>query len=142
MKTTLFCIEVAVALLVCSCATERDWLTAPPPRSASMQARVDSAARANGIIAKKITFMGPVTFTAQIGQNLTSTSTATATNNTKAGQRGGAAATAPGATATATTKKGPPWWVYALIAVLGAVGWEWLRTYLSPLKWWPSGFGR
>lgn len=44
--------------------------------------------------------------------------TATVTDNTKAGQRGGAAATAPGATATTTTKNGLPWWPFALAAVL------------------------
>ncbi|MBG8552368.1 hypothetical protein [Hymenobacter guriensis] len=49
----------------------------------------------------------------------------TTTDNTKAGQRGGAAATAPNATATATTIKPPtPWLKYALwLAGAGAGYW-------------------
>lgn len=51
---------------------------------------------------------------------------ATATDNTKAGQRGGAAATAPNATATATTIKPPaPWLKYGLWAA-GALGLYWV----------------
>jgi hypothetical protein len=51
---------------------------------------------------------------------------ATATDNTKAGQRGGAAATAPGATATATTIKPPtPWLKYGLW-LAGGLGAYWL----------------
>jgi hypothetical protein len=45
-------------------------------------------------------------------------STATASDNTKAGQRGGSAATAPGATASTTTKNGLPWWPFAVGATL------------------------
>jgi hypothetical protein len=46
-------------------------------------------------------------------------STLTYTDNTKAGQRGGAAATGQGATATATTEKaGFPYWVLAIPVVL------------------------
>jgi hypothetical protein len=42
-----------------------------------------------------------------------------ATDNTKQGQRGGAAASAPGATATATTEKaGFPYWVLAIPVVV------------------------
>lgn len=56
------------------------------------------------------------------GDGATATAVATAsgdaTDNTKAGQRGGAAATAPGSTATATTQKpGFPWWVLAIPVV-------------------------
>jgi len=47
------------------------------------------------------------------------TSSGDATDNTKAGQRGGAAATAPNATATATTEKaGFPWWVLSIPVVV------------------------
>jgi hypothetical protein len=46
-------------------------------------------------------------------------STLTYTDNTKAGQRGGAAATGQGSTATATTEKaGFPYWVLAIPVVL------------------------
>jgi hypothetical protein len=49
---------------------------------------------------------------------------AAAVDNTKAGQRGGAAAMAPGATATATTEKaGFPWWLLA-IPVVAFVGYR------------------
>ncbi len=55
------------------------------------------------------------------------TASGDATDNTKAGQRGGAAATAPGATATATTTK-PGFWAAALpglgiLAGIGAIWW-------------------
>jgi len=51
-----------------------------------------------------------------------------AVDNTKAGQRGGAAATGAGATATATTQKaGWPWWLYVLLA--GLVGYACVRGY-------------
>jgi len=47
------------------------------------------------------------------------TSAGDATDNTKVGQRGGAAATAPNATATATTEKaGFPWWVLSIPVVV------------------------
>jgi hypothetical protein len=60
----------------------------------------------------------------------------TATDARKAGQRGGALAVGPGATATATSS-GPPWWVYALVAVLGAAGWELATHRLAPARWLP-----
>jgi hypothetical protein len=60
-----------------------------------------TAATAEGV---KATTVGKVKAPTAIGDS------ATATDNTKAGQRGGAAATAPGAIATATTEKtGWPW---------------------------------
>lgn len=53
---------------------------------------------------------------------------AIATDNTKAGQRGGAAATAPHATATTTTQKSSwPWWAYVLL--IGAGGFLIYRGY-------------
>lgn len=52
----------------------------------------------------------------------------TATDNTKAGQRGGAAATAPNATATATTQKsGWPWWLW--VVLVGGGGFLIYRGY-------------
>lgn len=105
-----------MAVLLSSCVAER--LTVHP---ASMQARVDSAARANGIVAKKITFEGPVTFTSQTGTG--HVATVTATDNTKAGQRGGAAATAPGAVATATSQRGLSYWLL-LVPAAGLLWWQ------------------
>ena len=81
----------------------------------------------------KYKFKGPVTFTIASAPGAVATSTST--DNRKAGQRGGAAATAPDAVATATTKKaGVPWWVFVLVAFAGAAGWEWLRGKLSFLS--------
>ncbi|RFP63479.1 hypothetical protein D0N36_19255 [Hymenobacter lapidiphilus] len=63
-----------------------------------------------------------------------------ATDNTKAGQRGGAAATAPNSSATNSTKKGgTPWWVFALVLGLGGVGGWWVRGKASVWSWWPVG---
>ncbi|MGI4871216.1 MAG: hypothetical protein ACRYFX_08570 [Janthinobacterium lividum] len=58
----------------------------------------------------------------------------TATDARKAGTRGGAAAVGPGAVATATSSKGPPWWVYLVVAVLGAVGWELFSANVAPVR--------
>jgi hypothetical protein len=60
----------------------------------------------------------------------------TATDARKAGTRGGAVAVGPGAVAT-NAPAGAPWWVYLLVAVLGAAGWELLSGHLVPLKWLP-----
>lgn len=61
-----------------------------------------------------------------------------ATDARKAGQRGGAVPIGPGAVATATDS-GPPWWVFLVVAVLGAVGWELFSAKVAPvrqlLKW-------
>lgn len=78
----------------------------------------------------KYKFTGPVTFTVATAPGAVATSTSI--NNTKAGQKGGAAATAPDAVATATTKKaGVPWWVFVGVAAGGAIGWAWLRGKLA-----------
>ncbi|MBG8553074.1 hypothetical protein [Hymenobacter guriensis] len=62
-----------------------------------------------------------------------------ATDNTKAGQRGGAAATAPGASAEASSKPGGvPWWVFVLVAGAGGAGGWWLRGKASVWHWWPA----
>jgi len=63
---------------------------------------------------------------------------ATPTDNRQAGQKGGAAATAPAAQASATTKEGgQPWWVFALVGGLSIAGWEYVshRGLLSWLPW-------
>jgi hypothetical protein len=84
-----------------------------------------STALLPGRPAGKYKFTGPVTFTLATAPGAVATSTST--DNRKAGQRGGAAATAPDAVATATTQKaGVPWWVFALVALAGALGWAWL----------------
>jgi len=57
-----------------------------------------------------------------------------ATDARKAGQRGGASAVGPGAVATATSSSGLPWWVYLLVAVLGAVGWELFSAKVAPVR--------
>ena len=45
------------------------------------------------------------------------------TDNRKAGQKGGAAATAPNATASAT-RASLPWWVFALVGLLSVAAWR------------------
>jgi hypothetical protein len=62
---------------------------------------------------------------------------ATPTDNRKAGQKGGAAATAPKASASATTEKAAlPWWVFALVGLLSIAGWEYL-SHSNLLAWLP-----
>ncbi|MGI4884147.1 MAG: hypothetical protein ACRYFR_04230 [Janthinobacterium lividum] len=76
-------------------------------------------------------FTGPVTV--QVGTGNTSSPV----DNTKAGSRGGSAATAPKASAAAITEQGEaPWWLYLLAAAAGAVGWEYFSPKL-PLAWLP-----
>ena len=58
-----------------------------------------------------------------------------ATDARKAGQRGGASAVGPGAVATAMSRHSPLW-LYLVVAVLGAAGWEVLSRQV-PLKWLP-----
>jgi hypothetical protein len=62
------------------------------------------------------------------------TGSGAATDARKAGQRGGASAVGPGALATATSSHGPPWWVYLVVAVFGAVGWELLSAKVAPVR--------
>lgn len=57
------------------------------------------------------------------------TGAGSATDNTKAGQRGGAAATAPGAVATATTESGLSYW-WLLVPVAGLLWWQRKRLAL------------
>lgn len=63
---------------------------------------------------------------------------ATPTDNTKAGQKDGEAATAPQAQASATTTLGGlPWWVFALVGMGSIVAWEWLASRFVPAAWLP-----
>ena len=57
------------------------------------------------------------------------TGAGSATDNTKAGQRGGAAATASGAVATATTESGLSYW-WLLVPVAGLLWWQRKRLAL------------
>lgn len=105
-----------IALLLSSCALQYDL----PVASAGP---LDSAARAAGLNAGKMKFKGPVTIQLVSGTGNTTTAAALtkpagpvatgagqAQDFTKAGQQGGAVATAPGATAGATTRTGIPTW--------------------------------
>lgn len=111
---------IGLAVGLSACATEQPLLT-----------RADSVFVASGLPAPRKIKAGTVIFQAP-------GSTASIADNRKAGQRGGAAATAPKATATATTKKaGVPWWVFLLVGVGSVVGWEWLSSQTAVLKWLP-----
>lgn len=91
-------------------------------------ARPDSAAPAElGFGNGKYKFTGPVTLTIQRGNH--NVATPTTTGKTKAE----AAAIGPGSSAASTQPAGPAWWVWGLVALAGAAGWEWLRGQLSPL---------
>jgi hypothetical protein len=105
-----------IALLLASCALEYDV-------PAATSGPLDSAARAAGLSAGKVKFNGPVTFQVVSGTGNTTTAASLtkpvgpvatgagqAQDFTKAGQQGGAVATAPGATAGATTRTGIPTW--------------------------------
>lgn len=113
------------ALLLASCALEYD----VPVASAGP---LDSAARAAGLNAGKMKFNGPVTIQVVSGTGNTTTAAALtkpagpvatgasqAQDFTKAGQQGGAVATAPGATAGATTRTGVPIWLLVVGGLLG-----------------------
>jgi hypothetical protein len=59
----------------------------------------------------------------------------TATDARKAGQRQGTSAVGPGAVATSTHEHaGVPWWVFVVVAVGGAVGWEIVSAKVAPLR--------
>lgn len=111
---------VGLAVGLSACASPQPLLT-----------RADSVFVASGLPVPRKIKAGTVIFQAP-------GSTASVADNRKAGQRGGAAATAPSATATATTKKaGVPWWVFLLVGVGSVVGWEWLSSQALVRKWLP-----
>ncbi|HEX8660106.1 MAG TPA: hypothetical protein VF690_21360 [Hymenobacter sp.] len=56
--------------------------------------------------------------------------TATTADNTKAGQRNGSAATAPGAVAAISKKTDTPWHLYVLMVAAIVAGGEYLSTRL------------
>jgi len=115
------------ALALTSCALEYDV-------PAATAGPLDSTARAAGLSAGKMKFKGPVTIQLVSGTGNTTTAAALtkpagpvatgagqAQDNTKAGQHGGAVATAPGATAGATTRTGIPTWLLVVGGLLGLV---------------------
>jgi len=115
---------LAAALLLTNCATER---YAP-----AVNAKVDSALTAAGIpplAMHKLKLTGPVTI--QVGQG----NTASQVGTDKTGQRAQAVSTGSGSPIEASQKKGGvPWWALGLVAIAGAVGWEWLSSQV-PLGW-------
>lgn len=108
---------------------------------------LDSTFRAStGLRTGRVKFKGPVTFQVVAGTNNTTTAAvatkpsgplatgaAQAQDNTKAGQHGGAVATAPSATAGATTRTGlPTWQVMAGGLVLLLLLLAWLAYKFRP----------
>jgi hypothetical protein len=112
-------LALSCLLLLAGCALEYDVPTATA-------GPLDSAFRANGLRTGKVKFKGTMTLQMGGSGNTASptvvtrasapvaTGTGPAQDFTKAGQHGGAVATAPGATAGATTRTGVPVW--ALVA--------------------------
>lgn len=111
MRLTL----LLAAALLSSCATTFDLPAgAEPP--------------APGMSTGKIKVRGPLTI--QLGGTGNSAAPAT-TDNRKAGQRQGSAATAPGATASTTTQQaGTKWYWFALVGVGCVAAWEWLKKMI------------
>ncbi|MGI4867084.1 MAG: hypothetical protein ACRYFZ_24415 [Janthinobacterium lividum] len=119
-----------------------------PPATAGP---LDSTVRAAGLSGRKVKFSGPVTFQVVSGTGNTTTAAAStkpagpvatgasqAQDNTKAGQHGGAVATAPGATAGATTRTGMPTWqlvaggVLLLLLLLAGLAYK-FRAWFLPV---------
>ena len=80
--------------------------------------------------AKKITITGPVNFITQLGTG--NSTTAAATNNNKAGQRQGTAATGDASSAT-SKHNDTAWWVYGLFVISGIILGFWARNSLPSL---------
>ncbi|WP_310391562.1 hypothetical protein [Hymenobacter sp.] len=86
----------------------------------------DSAAQLLALPAGgKYKFNAPVNIVVQQGTG--NVATPTATGKTKAD----AAAIGPGSSAASTKPAGTAWWVFGLVAAVGAAVWEWLRRQLS-----------
>jgi hypothetical protein len=112
MRLTLL---LAAGLLLSSCATTFDLPAgAEPP--------------APGLSTGKIKVRGPLTI--QVG-GTGNTAAPTSTDNRKAGQRQGSAATAPGATASTTTQQaGTKWYWFVLVGAVAIGAWEWLKKLI------------
>lgn len=122
-------ISTAVLLLafaMAGCSIERVAL--------ATDSKVDSALVTAGIpplAVHKLKLTGPVTI--QVGQGNTSSQVGT----DKTGQRAQAVSTGADSPVTASQKKGGmAWWVFGLVAVAGAAGWEWL-SHQGLLAWLP-----
>jgi hypothetical protein len=123
------------------------YLVPPPPGSTARQRRQWQKAQAqnlalSGILPAKIKNSSVATAPGATAINRptapVATQGSTATDARKAGQRQGTLAVGPGAVATSTQEyAGVPWWVFVLVAVGGAVGWEWLTSHFVPLAWLP-----
>lgn len=109
----------------------------PKQRRQWQKAQTQNLARA-GVQPTKIKNSSVATATGATAINRPAAPVATAgsvaTDARKAGQRGGASAVGEGAVATATSSHGPPWWVYLLVAVGGAVGWELFSAKVAPVR--------
>jgi len=123
------------------------YLVPPPPGSTARQRRQWQKAQAQnlaraGVLPTKIKNSSVATAPGATAINRpaapVATNGSTATDARKAGQRNGTAAVGPGAVATSTHEHdGVPWWVYLVVAVGGAVGWELLAQHALPAKWLP-----
>ncbi|WP_305009294.1 hypothetical protein [Hymenobacter aranciens] len=96
-------------------------------RSAQPSPAADSLLRAELPNARKLKFTAPTTIIVQRGDH--NTAAPTTTDNTKAGQKRGTAATAPGSTAT-SQPAATPWWVYGLFVAGGIAIGCWVRGWL------------
>jgi uncharacterized protein YceK len=110
-------LALAASLLLSSCATTFE-----------LPAGAEQPGAPAGMSTGKMKIRGPVTF--QVGGTGNTAAPAT-TDNRKAGQRQGSAATAPGATASTTTQQaGTKWYWFALVGVGCVAAWEWLKKLL------------
>ena len=105
------------------------WLLSSCTREAwqgsALSPAADSLLRADLPSARKVKFTAPVTITIQRGH--TNTATSAATDNTKAGQKHGRAATGAGSTAAGQPAVIPYWVLVLLAASGGAIGF-WVRA--------------
>jgi hypothetical protein len=115
----------------------------PRQRRQWQKAQVQNLARA-GVQPTKIKNSSVATAPGAVAINRPTSAVATgsgvATDARKAGTRGGSAAVGPGAVATGT-RNSVPWWVYLLVAVGGAIGWELLARHVVPAAWLPWRVG-
>ena len=120
------------------------YLVPPPPGSTARQRRQWQKAQAQnlaraGVLPAKIKNSSVATAPGATAINRpaapVATNGGTATDARKAGQRNGTAAVGPGAVATSThVDAGVSWWVYLVVAVGGAVGWELVSAKVAPLR--------
>jgi hypothetical protein len=120
------------------------YLVPPPPGSTARQrrqwqkAQTQNLARA-GVGPAKIKNSSVATAPGATAINRpaapVATNGSTATDARKAGQRQGTSAVGPGAVAMSTHEHaGVPWWVYLVVAVGGALGWEIVSAKVAPLR--------